>query len=102
VAGLQAALERGQPGEVYNIAGSGSTPLRDALGLLESMLGRAAVIRRWRPSPSEPIATAACGVKAARELGYRPAFSLEQGLERQLAAALRRPRAAPVMAEATA
>jgi UDP-glucuronate 4-epimerase len=102
VAGLVAALERGRPGEAYNIAGSGSWPLRDALALLESMLGRRAEIRRRRPSPSEAIATAACGEKAARELGYRPELSLEQGLERQVAAALERPAPRTAMAQAVA
>jgi UDP-glucuronate 4-epimerase len=87
-AGLIAALERGMPGEIYNVAGSGSTPLRDALHLIEEMVGRPAVVRHLRPSSWEAVATAACGVKAARDLGYRPAFSLERGLERQLAAAV--------------
>ena len=91
VAGLVAALERGRAGEVYNVAGSGSTPLRHALGLLEEMLGRAAVVRHRGPSPCEAVATAACGKKSARELGYRPVFSFKQGLERQLAAAVDEP-----------
>ncbi len=88
VAGLAAALERGRSGEIYTIAGCGSTPLRDALWLLERMLGRRAIIRRRPAFPAEAIATAACGAKAAHELGYRPAFTLAPGLERQLAAAL--------------
>jgi UDP-glucuronate 4-epimerase len=87
-AGLLAALERGRPGEIYNIAGSGSTSLRDALHLIEELLQRPAVVQERRSSASEAVATAACGAKAARELGYRPTFSLRQGLERQLAAAV--------------
>jgi nucleoside-diphosphate-sugar epimerase len=91
VAGLVAALERGRAGEVYNVAGSGPTPLSHALGLLEEMLGRRAVVRHRGPSPCEAVATAACGRKSARELGYRPVVTLEHGLERQLAAAVGEP-----------
>lgn len=91
VAGLVAVLERGRSGEVYNVAGSGSAPVRHALGLLEEMLGRTAVVRHREPSPREAVATAACGKKSARELGYRPVFSLEQGLELQLAAMVGEP-----------
>jgi nucleoside-diphosphate-sugar epimerase len=97
-AGLLAALERGRPGEIYNVAGSGSTLLRDALHKIEEMLGRPAVVRHHRPSSPEAVATAACGLKTARELGYRPAFSLERGLERQLAAAAAGRNAIPAIA----
>lgn len=88
VAGLLATLEHGRTGEIYNIAGSGSTPLSAALGVLESVLDRPARVDRTHPFSGEATITSACGRKAARELGYRPRRSLAEGLERQVAHAL--------------
>ena len=87
VAGLIAALERGAAGEAYNISGTGPRPVREALGLLESLLGACAVIDRRAPSPAEAVVTAACADKAASRLGYRARTPLERGLERQVLAA---------------
>lgn len=95
VAGMIAALENGRPGQVYNIAGPGPAPLRHALQLLERLLGRRALVRRARSPAAEARLTAGCGHKAARELGYRPATSLERGLELQAMAALGRSQAEP-------
>ena len=88
VAGLIAALERGRGGQIYNIAGSGPAPLRRALRVLERLLERPALVRRTQPFAGEAALTWGCGRKAARELGYRPRVSLEQGLERQVIEAL--------------
>ena len=88
VAGLIAALEHGRGGEIYNIAGCGPVPLRHALTVLERLLERPALVRRRQPFAGEAAATWGCGEKAARELGYRPRVSLEQGLERQAMDAL--------------
>ena len=93
VAGLTAALERGVAGEAYNIAGTGSRPLREALTLIEGMVGGPTTVRRRSPSPAEAVVTAACGEKAAAELGYRARVTLEEGLARQVAAATPRPHA---------
>ena len=90
VRGLIAALEHGRAGEVYNVAGAGAASLRHALRLLERLLGRPALVQRRRAFSAEALCTSACRRKAARELGYRPAVSLEQGLERQVAHALSR------------
>lgn len=91
--GLIAALERGRPGEVYNVAGAGSIAVRSALAEIEALLGRRARVSRRRGG-MEAVATAACGDKARAELGYVPAVGLREGLERQLEAATRAPRAA--------
>lgn len=87
VAGLIAALERGRAGEAYNIAGGEARRLREALGLIEALVGRTAVVRRRTPSPAEALVTAACGEKSSTELGYRARVTLEEGLSRQVAAA---------------
>lgn len=87
VRALVAALEGGRAGEVYNVAGSGSTPVRVALAEIEHLLGRRATLSP-RPANREAVATAACGFKASAELGYEPRVSLRRGLERQLEDAL--------------
>lgn len=90
VRGIVAALEHGRSGEVYNVAGSGSTPVREALHMVEELLARRGRVIA-RPAFSEAVITAACGRKAAAELGYEPRVSLRWGLERQLEAALDSP-----------
>lgn len=87
VRGLIAALERGRSGEVYNLAGSGSTPVAAALRQIEEILGRRARLVR-RPAFSEAVATAASGDKALAELGHAPRVALRDGLERQVEATL--------------
>lgn len=87
VRGLIGALEHGRSGESYNMAGSGSTPVREALGEIEALLGRRA--RLWkRNGRSEASATAACGDKAREELAYAPKVSLSEGLRLQVEAAV--------------
>ena len=83
--GLIAALERGQPGEAYNVGGCGTQPMEYVLGLLERELGRRARRARRPTSPAEAVCTAACGVKSERELGYRPRVGLLEGIRSQLA-----------------
>ncbi len=93
VAGLVAALDRGQPGEAYNVSGGRSLPLAHALGLLEGLLGRRALVERSAPSGAEARVTSGCGRKAEAELGYRPRVELAEGLRLQAAAALPGPSA---------
>lgn len=87
VRGLIAAMERGRAGETYNIAGTGSTPVLDALRELETLLDRRARLSR-RNGFSEATTTAACGEKAGAQLGYTPAVSLSEGLKLQVGAAV--------------
>jgi UDP-glucuronate 4-epimerase len=83
--GLLAALERGRPGEAYNVGGCGPQPMERVLGLLERELGRQARLARRRPSPSEAVSTAAGRSKSEAQLGYRPRVGLLDGIRSQLA-----------------
>jgi nucleoside-diphosphate-sugar epimerase len=96
VDGLAAALRHGRAGEVYNVPGAGSVPVRAALGEIESLLGRRARLAA-RPAQAEAVVTAACGAKAREELGYIPRTGLNEGLRQQVEAALE---SAPVEAAA--
>lgn len=92
--GLIAALEHGRAGETYNVGGCGSHDLERVLALLAQEVGRPARVARSAPSCAEAVRTHACRRKSERELGYRPAVSLEEGLREQVRAAA----AAPVVA----
>ncbi len=107
VTGLLLAAERGQPGEVYIIAGARAVPMRDLIGLAARQLGVEAPTARipvavarslalvaevWarlaggRPVLSREMVTGFTGNlsvsigKARRELGFEPAVSLEQAI----------------------
>ena len=88
VAGLMAALAHGERGEIYNVTGAGSTPLLDALALLESILGQPARVQRTETFSAEATVTWGCGRKATAQLGYTPRCSLSDGLGRQVARTL--------------
>jgi UDP-glucuronate 4-epimerase len=87
VAGLIAALDRGCPGQFYNVSGHRPVPVREALSLIERAVGRTAALDRLPPSCREARLTAGCPRKAASELDYLPRTPLAAGIERQLAAA---------------
>jgi nucleoside-diphosphate-sugar epimerase len=88
VRGLVSVLEAGTPGRAYNIGGCGPVPVEAALAEIEAALGRTA---RWRvgdPGVAEARVTAACGRRAERELGYRAAVPLGEGVRAQVEAAV--------------
>ena len=86
VAGLTAALDRGRPGQAYNVSGHAPVGVREALAVIERVVGRSAALDRVRPSSGEARVTAGCPRKAAAELGYVPRTPLVEGVESQVAA----------------
>ena len=91
VTGLIAALDRGRPGQAYNVSGHAPVAVLDAFVFIERATGRRAALDVRPPSPREARITAGCPRKAASELGYLPRTALADGLERQLAATRERP-----------
>lgn len=102
VAGLLAALDRGRPGQAYNISGHAPVAVRDALALIERAAGRRAALDVRPPPAREARITAGCPRKAAAELAYVPRMPLAEGVERQLAAARAATRDWPPRARARA
>ncbi|MBI4613926.1 MAG: GDP-mannose 4,6-dehydratase [Planctomycetes bacterium] len=81
------AMERGRPGEIYNVASGRPVRVGD---LLERMLARSGVRARIVPRssrlrPQDVPIMAGDASKAARELGWRPETPVEQSLDDCLA-----------------
>ncbi len=78
-----AALDRGLPGEVMNIAGGERIELLTALAVLADELGAEPRIN-WAPAQTgDQRVTAGIAEHAAAVLGWRPSVSAEDGLRRQ-------------------
>jgi len=83
VEGTIAAARHGRPGSVYNIGGGHPVQLREALSLMQQVIGRPIELE-FRPSlRGEAWQTGCDGARARDELGYAPTTSLEDGLRAQ-------------------
>ncbi len=77
------ALQRGRPGEVYNIGGGHRERLNDLLPLFEEICGRKVQVAQAQAQKGDVRHTFADIRKAGRELGYAPRTELAQGLRRE-------------------
>lgn len=84
VSGTIAALDKGAPGEVFNIAGGHERTLNEALSIIESALGHSLQIERMESARGDQIRTAGDSSKAQRMLGFRNTVDLAEGLSRQV------------------
>jgi UDP-glucuronate 4-epimerase len=87
VAGVLAALDYqfppgGAPFDIFNLGNSHPVSLNELIETLERVTGRVAVRDRRPLQPGDVPITWANTDKAARILGYRPANSLAEGLEK--------------------
>jgi nucleoside-diphosphate-sugar epimerase len=83
VDGTIAAALHGRAGSVYNLGGGQPVELREAVGMIEEMLGRRLEIQR-RPAQVGDVRITGCdGALARDELGYVPSTSLRDGLVAQ-------------------
>jgi nucleoside-diphosphate-sugar epimerase len=83
VAGTIAALERGRPGELYNVGGGEEASMAAAIALAEEIAGRELAVERHGDAAGDVRRTRADVSKAARELGWAPTTSLAEGLAAQ-------------------
>jgi len=71
--------------DVFNLGESRTVELRELIGLLESTLGRKALIRLKPEQPGDVPITYADISKARRLLGYAPVVPIEEGIGRFVA-----------------
>jgi UDP-glucuronate 4-epimerase len=83
VGGAVAAMERGAPGEIYNIGGGEEATMTEAIALAEEIAGRELYVERHGAAIGDPGRTRADVAKAARELGWQPTTGLAEGLRAQ-------------------
>jgi dTDP-glucose 4,6-dehydratase len=79
--GIEAALLRGRPGEVYNLGGGTQSTTRKAAAVIadELLLDGADIVQMPDRRARDRRAALACD-KARGELGWRPSVDFEQGL----------------------
>lgn len=82
VSGVTAATATTKPYAIYNLGGSATTSLAELVAHLERALGRKAILQRLPDQPGDVPITYADVALAERELGYRPATPLAQGVDR--------------------
>jgi nucleoside-diphosphate-sugar epimerase len=80
VAANIAAGEAGRPGEVYNIGGGARVSLKEAIAMLESVLGMKAHVRFDEKQKGDPAHTVADTSRAREDLDYRPETPLQEAL----------------------
>lgn len=83
--GIVRAVERPAGFRVYNLGTERTVNVSELLGIIERALGVAAVIVRQPVQPGDVPLTHASIARAARELGYSPRTSLEEGVARYVA-----------------
>lgn len=80
VAATLAAAEHGERGSVYNIGGGEPVAVLEAISMLESVLDRELVVEHTEAVHGDPRRTEADVNRAARDLRFRPATPLSEGL----------------------
>jgi dTDP-glucose 4,6-dehydratase len=81
--GIQAVLEKGRPGMVYNIgAGQERTNSEVTCAILEATGAPGSLIRHIEDRPGHDRRYALDISRAAEELGWRPGICFEEGMER--------------------
>lgn len=73
------------PFRIFNIGNTRRETLTDMIGMLEEALGRSAEKRMLPMQPGDVVETWADVTELEREIGYRPATSLRDGLARFVA-----------------
>ena len=84
VAATIAAADSGTRGRTYNIAGGTDATVLEVVALLETLVGWPLEREHLDPVPGDPRKTGADTSAARHDFRYSPAFSLEDGLARQL------------------
>jgi nucleoside-diphosphate-sugar epimerase len=102
VEGTIAAARRGAPGAVYNIGGGTQVRLLDALRKIEQLLDIPIEVEHLPDARGDVRRTCSDPRRAARDLGFTPRVSLDEGLARQVEWGLARSDLLPAVAAVVA
>jgi UDP-glucuronate 4-epimerase len=80
LAGIMACTRKEFGYQIYNLGESQTVELKRLIELLESALGRKALIQSLPPQPGDVPVTCADISKARKELGYDPQVKIERGI----------------------
>lgn len=83
-ANLAAASADVAPGSIYNIGGGSSCTLSEMIDLVSTVCHKKVMISRQPPVEGDAVRTGADISKAARDLGWSPNTSLEEGIVAQV------------------
>ncbi len=79
------AVEKGSPGEVFNIGGGSRITLNEVIDIIGGMVGSKPVVRHEDMQKGDVRHTSADMSKAQEVLGYAPKVSIEEGLASEFA-----------------
>jgi UDP-glucuronate 4-epimerase len=80
-----ASIDRATPGEIYNISGTDSISINDALEAIRAVTGADLPVDYQPARPGDQIETRGNISKAQQVLGYQPSWTLHEGLGAQWA-----------------
>ena len=76
-------MQKGKPGEVYNIASGKTYTLLRLASLIEALSGKK-MKRVFKPKRAGDVKKSAADINKIKKLGFKPAFTLEKGLKAML------------------
>lgn len=79
---------KAKPGAIYNVGAGRTISLNEVIATMESLIGRNARIKMQAVAPGDVRNTSADITAISRDLGFKPATSLEEGLRQQVEAQL--------------
>ena len=80
VEGTILAIENAQPGETYNLSGTESYSLNEALGIIRDITGESITVNYQDGRAGDQRETKGAIDKARDQLGYNPTWTLPEGL----------------------
>ncbi|MGA1785173.1 MAG: hypothetical protein ACO39R_07330, partial [Pontimonas sp.] len=83
VQGTIAAIDKATPGEVYNISGTESYSINEALDIIRDITGAELEVRYEEARAGDQKETRGVIDKAINELGYQPTWTLRDGLAQE-------------------
>lgn len=86
VAATMAAAERGQVGQVYNVAGGSQATVLEVIAALEGIIGTPIDAAHLPAVPGDARRTGASTLRAQTDLLYTPKTDLQEGLTKQVEA----------------